>query len=301
MNWLKAFWNKLNAPPGPLTQSATSEAAQTRAAMRARVVTQSRAADPEEALSNVTPRAQKVLALARDEARRLNHNFVGTEHLLLGLVRLEQGTAVNALRKMGVDLESVRAEVVKAVGAGPDQKMIGNIPYTPRVKKVIALGAKEAKALNHSYLGTEHLLLGMLREADGVAGRVLQNLGVHLDEARNEILAELDPKVVSSTGKFEDAPPITVQKKPMLTPIRQPLDTTLRYDVYCLERNLKMVVYRNVLMKSIKTLFQRNDHDPLADFIELEQADGKVFYVAKTAVVRLCQPGVNPDVTEISG
>ena len=147
----------------------------------------------EEAMNNFTPRAQQVLALARKEADRFNHNFVGTEHLLLGLIKLGQGVAVNVLQKMGLDLETVRMEVEKQVGTGPDQKMIGNIPYTPRVKKVLALASKEAKALNHTYVGTEHILLGLLREGDGVAARVLKNLDVDIEQTRQEILKELDP------------------------------------------------------------------------------------------------------------
>ena len=147
----------------------------------------------DEAMSNFTPRAQQVLALARKEADRFNHNFVGTEHLLLGLIKLGQGVAVNVLQKMGLDLETVRMEVEKQVGTGPDQKMIGNIPYTPRVKKVLALAGKEARALNHTYVGTEHILLGLLREGDGVAARVLKNLDVDIEQTRAEILKELDP------------------------------------------------------------------------------------------------------------
>ncbi len=147
----------------------------------------------DEAMNNFTPRAQQVLALARKEADRFNHNFVGTEHLLLGLIKLGQGVAVNVLQKMGLDLETVRMEVEKQVGTGPDQKMIGNIPYTPRVKKVLALAQKEAKALNHTYVGTEHILLGLLREGDGVAARVLKNLDVDIELTRQEILKELDP------------------------------------------------------------------------------------------------------------
>ncbi len=144
-------------------------------------------------MNNFTPRAQQVLALARKEADRFNHNFVGTEHLLLGLIKLGQGVAVNVLQKMGLDLETVRMEVEKQVGTGPDQKMIGNIPYTPRVKKVLALAAKEAKNLSHTYVGTEHILLGLLREGDGVAARVLKNLDVDIEQTRQEILKELDP------------------------------------------------------------------------------------------------------------
>ena len=144
-------------------------------------------------MSNFTPRAQQVLALARKEADRFNHNFVGTEHLLLGLIKLGQGVAVNVLQKMGLDLETVRTEVEKLSNAGPDQKQVGNIPYTPRVKKVLALANKEAKALNHTYVGTEHILLGLLREGDGVAAKVLKGLDIDIEQVRQEILKELDP------------------------------------------------------------------------------------------------------------
>ena len=131
--------------------------------------------------------------MARKEADRFNHAYVGTEHLLLGLIKLGQGVAVNVLERMGLELETVRMEVEKEVGSGPPQKTAGNIPYTPRVKKVLALANKEAKALNHSYVGTEHLLLGLLREGEGVAARVLKRLDVDIQRTRNEILAEIDP------------------------------------------------------------------------------------------------------------
>src|SRR5262249_33947494 len=152
----------------------------------------------EEAMNNFTPRAQQVLALARKEADRFNHNFVGTEHLLPGLIKLGQGVAVNVLQKLGLDLETVRMEVEKQVGTGPDQKMIGNIPYIPRVEEVLALAGKEVKALNHAYVGTEHILLGVLREGDGVAARVLKNLDVDIEQTRQEILKELDPNFASA-------------------------------------------------------------------------------------------------------
>jgi ATP-dependent Clp protease ATP-binding subunit ClpC len=144
-------------------------------------------------MNNFTPRAQQVLALARKEADRFNHSYVGTEHLLLGLIKLGQGVAVNVLERMGLDLESVRMEVEKEVGTGTGQKISGSIPYTPRVKKVLALANKEAKALNHSYVGTEHILLGLLREGEGVAARVLRRMDVDIQRTRNEILAEIDP------------------------------------------------------------------------------------------------------------
>ncbi len=155
-----------------------------------------------EPMNNFTPRAQQVLALARKEADRFHHNYVGTEHLLLGLINLGQGVAVNVLQKMGLDLQTVRTAVEKQVGTGPEAKPSGNIPYTPRVKKVLALAGKEAKALNHSYVGTEHILLGLLREGEGVAARVLKSLDVDIERCRNEILAELDPNF---SGEAEEA------------------------------------------------------------------------------------------------
>ena len=148
-------------------------------------------------MNNFTPRAQQVLALARKEADRFNHNYIGTEHVLLGLIKLGQGVAVSVLQRMGLDLESVRMEVEKEVGTGPDQKSSANIPYTPRVKKVLALANKEAKQLNHSYVGTEHILLGLLREGEGMAARVLTSLNVDLPTTRNEVLAEIDPNFSS--------------------------------------------------------------------------------------------------------
>ena len=144
-------------------------------------------------MNNFTPRAQQVLQLARKEADRFNHGYVGTEHLLLGLIALGQGVAVNVLQRMGVNLEQVRLEVEKAVGVGPETKTVGNVPFTPRVKKVLALAGSEARALNHAYVGTEHILLGVLREGEGVASRVLKNLGIDLDKARIEVMKELDP------------------------------------------------------------------------------------------------------------
>ena len=156
-------------------------------------------------MNNFTPRAQQVLALARKEADRFNHNYVGTEHLLLGLIKLGQGVAINVLAKMGLDLETVRMEVEKQVGSGPETKMVGNIPYTPRVKKVLALAGKEAKALGHSYVGTEHILLGLLREGDGVAAKVLKNLDVDIERTRNEILRELNPNFTPEDDDMETA------------------------------------------------------------------------------------------------
>ncbi|MGD0016165.1 MAG: ATP-dependent Clp protease ATP-binding subunit [Verrucomicrobiia bacterium] len=170
-------------------------------------------------MGNYTPRAQQVLALARKEADRFNHNYVGTEHLLLGLIKLGQGVAVSVLQKMGLDLETVRMEVEKQIGTGPETKMVGNIPYTPRVKKILVLAQKEAKALNHNYVGTEHILLGLLREGEGAGARILKSLDVDIERCRNEILKELDPNFQPSEGGVEEgeAPPGS-QKKEGKTP-----------------------------------------------------------------------------------
>jgi len=155
-------------------------------------------------MNNFTPRAQQVLALARKEADRFSHNYVGTEHILLGLIKLGQGVAVNVLERMGLDLDSVRMKVEKKVGTGTAGQTGGNIPYTPRVKKVLSLADKEAKALNHSYVGTEHILLGLLREGDGVAADVLLEFNVDIQRTRNEILAEIDPNFTPSDEADDD-------------------------------------------------------------------------------------------------
>ncbi len=146
-----------------------------------------------ESSGQLTPRAQQALGLARKEAERFQHNFVGTEHLLLGLIGLGQGVAVNVLYKLGLNLETVREEVGSQVGPGPMQRTIGHAPYTPRAKRVLALAAKEARSLGHAYVGTEHLLLGILREGDGVAAQVLKSFSVNVEQIRTEILKELDP------------------------------------------------------------------------------------------------------------
>ena len=141
----------------------------------------------------LTPRARQALAFAREEADRYHHGFIGTEHVLLGLIRLNQGPAVAVLAHMGVVLETVRLEIEKQVGLGQDYETYATVPYTPRVKKVLSLAAKEAKGLHHDYVGTEHILLGLLGDENGVAARVLKLLGVDIHNTRQEILRELDP------------------------------------------------------------------------------------------------------------
>lgn len=133
------------------------------------------------------------MALARKEADRFNHHFVGAEHLLLGLIKLGQGVATNVLKNCGLNLEHVRQEVETRVGRGPDQGAMGTIPLTPRAKEVLKLAEREAKALHHTYVGTEHLLLGLLREGKSMAAQILKHFNVSVEQTRKEILKELDP------------------------------------------------------------------------------------------------------------
>ncbi len=147
-----------------------------------------------------TDRARKVMALANQEAQRFNHEYIGTEHILLGLVKEGSGVGANVLKNLDVDLRKVRLEVEKLVKSGPDMVTMGKLPQTPRAKKVIEYAIEEARNLNHNYVGTEHLLLGLLREQDGVAAQVLMNLGLKLEEVREEVLNLLGAGAESEEG-----------------------------------------------------------------------------------------------------
>ena len=135
-----------------------------------------------------TDRARKVMQLANQEAQRFNHEYIGTEHILLGLVKEGSGVAANVLKNLEVDLRKIRLEVEKIVQSGPDMVTMGKLPQTPRAKKVVEYAMEEARNLNHNYVGTEHLLLGLIREQEGVAAQVLMNLGLKLEDVREEVL-----------------------------------------------------------------------------------------------------------------
>jgi ATP-dependent Clp protease ATP-binding subunit ClpC len=138
-----------------------------------------------------TERARKVIILAKEEAKRFNHDYIGTEHILLGLIREGEGVAATVLEKMGVSLENIRIEIEKLVQPGPTTQIIGDLPFTPRAKKALELAAEEARSLGHNYIGTEHLLLGLIREEEGVASQVLLNLNLDLSTVRNKIMEVL--------------------------------------------------------------------------------------------------------------
>jgi len=270
MKWFKAFWKGFTTPMA------------------------GGGAGSSEPMNNFTPRAQQVLALARKEADRMYHNFVGTEHVLLGIVALGQGTAVNVLLKMNVDLETLRKEIERQVGMGPDQKILGNIPYTPRVKKVLALAIKEAKALGHAYVGTEHILLGLLHEGDGVAARILNNFSLNVRNTRKYVLKELDQNF---SGKEIEAMPGEGKS----TALRDDMiDLSKRYDVYCKEGN-EAVVYRNVLFKGMKKLFQVERYSIFTEYVEVEQADGKTIFFSRASIVKFCEHGITPRPESIDG
>jgi hypothetical protein len=163
-----------------------------------------------------TDRARRVVVLAQEEARMLNHNFVGTEHILLGLIHERQGVAASALQSLGISLEAVRQQVEQIIGQG-QRAPSGHIPFTPRAKKVLELSLREAHQLGHDYIGTEHLLLGLIREGEGVAAQVLVRLGADLNRVRRQVIqllrgrqvavpTEVPAKEPASFGDASDLP-----------------------------------------------------------------------------------------------
>ena len=154
-----------------------------------------------------TERARQVVVLAQEEARTLKHNYIGTEHILLGLLREEEGLAARVLESLDITVERVRAQVVRIVGSG-EEVTSGQIPFTPRAKKVLELALREALSLGHNYIGTEHILLGLVRENEGVAARILRQLDADAEKIRNEVIQRLPEEARQSSSGFVESRPV---------------------------------------------------------------------------------------------
>jgi ATP-dependent Clp protease ATP-binding subunit ClpC len=153
-----------------------------------------------------TDRARQVVVLAQDEARGLKHNYIGTEHLLLGLFRVEDGVAARVLRSLGIHFDAARAQVARIVGQG-DEVTAGQIPFTPRAKKVLELSLREAVGLGHNHIGTEHILLGIVRENEGVASQILLDFDADAEKVREAVASAIGPVPVRPSGQPHPVPP----------------------------------------------------------------------------------------------
>jgi ATP-dependent Clp protease ATP-binding subunit ClpC len=212
-----------------------------------------------------TERAQRVILIAQEEAKRLNHDYVGTEHILLGLIALGEGVAAQVLANLGVDLRRVRSEIEKIVGTGDNVMLLGEIPFTPRAKKVLEYAVEEAQHMGHSYVGTEHLLLGLIREEEGVAARVLENLGLRLDVVREEVLNLLGEGQSQQQGGGQ-APQSSGSGSPSRTKSKTPTLDEFGRDLTAMAREGKLdpVIGRDdEIERMIQILARRTKNNPV--------------------------------------
>jgi hypothetical protein len=170
-----------------------------------------------------TDRARQVVVLAQEEARRLDHNYIGTEHILLGLISEGGGVAARALESLGIGLDAVRQQVEEIIGQG-QQAPSGHIPFTPRAKKVLELSLRESMQLGHTYIGTEHILLGLVREGDGVAAQVLVRLGADLNRVRQQVIQLLAGRAAAEPGPGVDVRPEMAEQRAGIGPDTSDLD-----------------------------------------------------------------------------